>query len=75
MELEKFDQLSAKLDRLLLRLDELNRSNQELSQQLSQKEVEIKGLKASLSDWEQERQKVRVKVDELLGRIEQSGVD
>ena len=71
MGLEKFEQLSAKVDALISLVDELTRQKLELSRLLEQKDEELKAAHAKAEGFEQERAQVAAKVDELLVRIEQ----
>ncbi|MFH1138710.1 MAG: cell division protein ZapB [Pseudomonadota bacterium] len=69
MELEKFEQLSKKVDALLARVEDLSRTKTEHERLLEEYEEETKNLKTTIAAMEQERSQVRAKVDELLERI------
>jgi len=70
MELAKFEQLGQKVESLLTRVEEITRTKDELTRLLGEKEEELKALKENLVVFEQERDQVRIKVDELY-RIDQ----
>ena len=69
MELEKFEELSRKIDVLLARVEDLSRTKMENERLLEEYEEETKNLKGIIAAMEQERSEVRTKVDDLLDRI------
>ena len=70
MELQRFEQLGQKLEALLTRVEALGRANAEQRRILEGKEKELQELHGKLATLEEERDQVRVKVDELLDRID-----
>ncbi len=71
MDLQRFEQLGQKLEALLARVEELNRTRTQLGQALRAKEDELAQLKDRLAEFELEREQVRQRLDVLLGRIDQ----
>ncbi|MBW2059926.1 MAG: hypothetical protein JRI95_00020 [Deltaproteobacteria bacterium] len=70
-QLDQFELLVQKVDALLVRCQEAARAREELETLLSKKEEEIEALKKKALSYEQEKARVRAKVDEILSRIAQ----
>ena len=70
MELEKFELLGRKIDALLARVEELTREKSDLTRLLEKRDEEILNLSDRISVFEQERDQIRNRVDDLLGRID-----
>jgi uncharacterized coiled-coil protein SlyX len=71
MELEKFEELARKVEALLNRVEDLAAKKNDLEARLLEKEGLIDSLNQKISTYEQERNQVRLKVDELLGRLDE----
>jgi uncharacterized coiled-coil protein SlyX len=71
MELEKFEELARKVEALLNRVENLAAMKIDLEARLQEKEGLIGSLNQKISTYEQERNQVRLKVDELLGRLDE----
>lgn len=71
MELEKFEELARKVDALLNRVENLAAIKNDLEARLQEKEGLIDSLSQKISTYEQERNQVRQKVDELLVRLDE----
>ena len=69
MELEKFEELSRKIDVLLARIENLSRTKTEHERLLEEYEEETKNLKGIIAAMEQERSQVNTRMDDLLERI------
>ncbi|MFQ5736298.1 MAG: cell division protein ZapB [Thermodesulfobacteriota bacterium] len=70
MALEKFDRLEEGLGRLLFSFENLQSENLELRDALEAKELETRALKEKMARLEEEKLRVRKKVDTLLSKLD-----
>lgn len=70
MELAAFQRLEDKIDKLLRRLESLKSENNNYKQQLAIRDGEVAELKGLVASRESEREQVRDRIEQLIGRLE-----
>ena len=70
MEMERFDKLEEGLGRLLMTFESLQSENLELKDSLEAKDLEALALKEIIARLEDEKLKVKKKVDTLLAKLD-----
>ena len=70
MDMERFDRLEEGLGRLLMTFESLQSENLELKDSLEAKDLEALALKEIIARLEDEKLKVKKKVDTLLAKLD-----
>jgi len=70
MDMERFDRLEEGLGRLLMTFESLRTENLELKDSLEAKELETLVLKENIARLEDEKLRVKKKVDTLLAKLD-----
>ena len=70
MDMERFDKLEEGLGRLLMTFESLQSENLELKDSLEAKDLEALALKEIIARLEDEKLKVKKKVDTLLAKLD-----
>jgi len=70
MDMERFDRLEEGLGRLLMTFESLQSENLELKDSLEAKDLEALALKENIARLEDEKLRVKKKVDTLLAKLD-----
>jgi septal ring factor EnvC (AmiA/AmiB activator) len=70
MDLSVFNQLEQRVEELLARLRDVGQENAELRSRLEEKDRELSEMMELASEAEAERNQIRQKVEQLLGKLE-----
>jgi septal ring factor EnvC (AmiA/AmiB activator) len=70
MDLSVFNQLEQRVEELLARLRDVGQENADLRSRLEEKDRELSEMMELASEAEAERNQIRQKVEQLLGKLE-----